>query len=116
MFVRAYFTRVALLLVMGLAAVGLTSDRARAETKVFRAGAAAVDISPKTLPVEVSGGFLARQSDRVLDPLHARCLVLNDGATSLVIVVVDSLFISRELLDEVKAEAARATGIAAATC
>ncbi len=113
MFVRAYSTRVALLLVMGLAAVGLTSDRARAETKVFRAGAAAVDISPKTLPVEVSGGFLARQSDRVLDPLHARCLVLNDGATSLVIVVVDSLFISRELLDEVKAEAARATGIAA---
>ena len=41
----------------------------------------------KKLPVEVSGGFLARYSDRVLDPLHARCLVLDDGATSVAIAV-----------------------------
>lgn len=110
MFARVWFSREMLSLVVGLAAT-LAPVGAKAETKTFRAGAAAVDISPKTLPVEVSGGFLTRQGARVNDPLHARCLALHDGATSLVIAVVDSLFIGRELLDEIKEAASKATGI-----
>jgi hypothetical protein len=45
----------------------------------LRAGACALDISPWTFPVLVSGGFLSRTADRLQDPLHARCLVLDGG-------------------------------------
>lgn len=110
MFARVCSSREMLSIVVGLAAV-LTPVCVQAETKSFRAGAAAVDISPRKLPVESSGGFLTRQGTRVNDPLHARCLALSDGTTSMVIAVVDSLFIGRELLDEIKEAAARATGI-----
>ncbi|MGD8239908.1 MAG: hypothetical protein PVH68_15230, partial [Armatimonadota bacterium] len=78
---------------------------------MLRASACAVDISPQTLPVLVSGGFLSRTADRLRDPLHARCLVLEGGDTRIAIAVVDTLMMSRELLDRVKAEAARSTGI-----
>ena len=50
----------------------------------------------------------------VNDPLHARCLVLDDGTTKLAIVVVDSCMIPRELMDAAKALAAKTTGIPAA--
>jgi len=79
----------------------------------LRAGAHAVDISPETLPAIVSGGFLSRTADKVHDPLHARCLVLDDGATRLAIAVVDTLFVSREMVDEIKAQASDTTGIPA---
>lgn len=77
----------------------------------LRAGACAVDISPLTFPVLVSGGFLSRTADRLHDPLHARCLVLDDGQTQIAIAVVDTLMMPRGLLDRVKAEAAKSTGI-----
>ncbi len=79
----------------------------------LRAGACAVDISPRTLPVIVSGSFLTKSASRVRDPLHARALVLDDGATRVAIVVVDTLMMPREMLDAVKADAAKRTGIAA---
>jgi hypothetical protein len=78
----------------------------------LRAGAAAVDISPEKLPVVASGGFLERMGDEVHDPLHARALVLDDGATRVAILVVDTLMMPREMLDAVKRAAARSTGIA----
>jgi hypothetical protein len=43
--------------------------------------------------------------------LRARCLALDDGRQRIVIAVVDSLMMPRELLDEVKAAAAKSTGI-----
>ena len=73
-----------------------------AERKAFRAGAYAADISPSKLPVVVNGMFLERTADRVTDPIHARCLVLDDGTTRLAIVVVDSCMMPRELLDRAK--------------
>jgi hypothetical protein len=79
----------------------------------FRAGAAAVDITPERLPVLVNGGMLSRTADRVHDRLHARAVVLDDGQTRLAIVVVDSCMMPRELLDQSKAMAAEATGIPA---
>ena len=48
---------------------------------IFRAGAAAVDIAPRKFPVVVNGGFLQAQATRLNDPIRARCLVLDDGAT-----------------------------------
>lgn len=77
----------------------------------FQAGACAVDISPQSLPVIVSGMFFERTANRVHQPLHARALVLDDGSTRLALCVVDSLMMPRELVDEAKRQAAEATGI-----
>jgi hypothetical protein len=77
----------------------------------FRVGVHEVDISPKAFPIIVSGGFLAKTAERLESPLYARAVVLDDGARRVVIAVVDSLMMPRELLDEVKEKAARATGI-----
>ncbi len=80
-------------------------------SKVFRAGAYAIDVTPTKYPVIVNGGFLPRTTDRAYDPLHARCLVLDDGATRLAIVVVDSCMIPRDVCDRAKRLAAKTTGI-----
>lgn len=80
-------------------------------TKVFQAGAFAIDITPLELPVLVNGGVRERLADKVNDPLHARCLVLDDGSTQLAIAVVDSCMIPRSLADQAKALAARDTSI-----
>ena len=90
---------------------GLAEPAASGEKKVLLAGASAVDISPQKLPVLSSGGFLERMGHAVRDPLHARGLVLDDGATRVAIVVVDNLMMPREMLDEVKQAAGRSTGI-----
>jgi hypothetical protein len=77
------------------------------------AGASAVDVSPRTLPVIRNGGFLEATDDRVVDPLYARCLVLSDGKQSLALIVVDSCMIPRELCDQAKATIEARTGIPA---
>jgi len=89
------------------------SRSASAEEKLFRAGAASVDISPQHFPVTVSGGFLPAYAERVRDPLHARALVLDDGTSRVAIGVVDTLMMSRELIDRAKQRAAKSTGIPA---
>ncbi len=79
--------------------------------KAFRAGAANVDVSPQKFPVISSGGFLERVGRELKDPLHARGLVLDDGATAVAICVVDTLAMSRDMIDRAKAAASRTTGI-----
>ncbi len=79
--------------------------------KVLRAGACAIDVTPKKLPVIVNGGMRERVVGKVIDPLHARCLVLDDGSTRIVIAVVDSCMIPRSVLDNAKKQAQAATGI-----
>ncbi len=79
----------------------------------LRAGAYAMDVTPQKFPVSVNGGFADRKVNSAHDPLHARCLVLDDGTTKLAIVVVDSCMIPRELIDEAKKLAAKKTGIPA---
>ncbi|MFA6239792.1 MAG: hypothetical protein WC655_02620, partial [Candidatus Hydrogenedentales bacterium] len=103
-----------------IAAVGVTenalADRVRRETpsrgaRGLLAGAATVDITPEVLPVITSGSFLEATATVVNDRLFARGLVLDDGSTRLTVVIVDSLMIPREMLDEVKRLASAATGI-----
>jgi hypothetical protein len=84
-----------------------------AAAKVFRAGAFAIDITPLKLPVIVNGGMTERTADKITDRLHARCLVLDDGTTQIAIAVVDSCMVPRDLLDEAKELASKATGIPA---
>lgn len=84
---------------------------AEENAKTFRAGAFAIDVTPETLPVLVNGGMYSRTADKVVDRLHARCLVLDDGRGQIAIVVVDSCMMPRDLLDEAKQLASQTTGI-----
>ncbi len=77
----------------------------------FRAGAAAVDITPTEFPVIVNGGFLERRANKAHWPLHARCLVLDDGNTRVAITVVDTCAMPRHLIDQAKSRAHGATDI-----
>src|SRR5476651_2494569 len=80
------------------------------EKPVLRAGAAAVDITPKEFPLNMPGGFSANMAESAHDPLHARALVLDDGSTIIVMAVVDNLGAGPEVLDEAKEIASKSTG------
>ena len=71
-------------------------------SRSFRAGAFAVDITPTKLPVVVNGGFFPRTVEKVNDPLHARCLVLDDGTERIALVVVDTCILPMSIADEAK--------------
>ncbi len=95
---------------VGAAEYALAGTAAK-RPKGLLAGAAAVDVTPETLPVITSGSFIEATASTVHDRLFARGLVLDDGSTGLALVIVDSLMLPREMLDEVKRLASAATGI-----
>ncbi|MDR3637483.1 MAG: neutral/alkaline non-lysosomal ceramidase N-terminal domain-containing protein, partial [Isosphaeraceae bacterium] len=68
-------------------------------------------MSPRSLPAIVNGGFLEQKADVVRDRLYARAVVVDDGATRLAIVVVDSCMMPRDLIDRAKSLARDKTGI-----
>lgn len=81
------------------------------EAKVFRAGAYAMDVTPPRFPISTNGNMQDKLATAAHDPLHARCLVLDDGTTRIAIVVCDSCMIPRDLFDAAKELAAEKTGI-----
>lgn len=81
------------------------------ESRVLRAGAYAIDVTPEKLPISSAGSMGPRNLDKVHDRLHARCLVLDNGETKLAIAVVDSCMIPRDILDKAKEIASQETGI-----
>ncbi|GEP41780.1 neutral/alkaline non-lysosomal ceramidase N-terminal domain-containing protein [Brevifollis gellanilyticus] len=84
-----------------------------ADAPKLRAGAAAVDITPTQFPMNMPGGFSANMAEKAHDPFHARALVLDDGKTTLAMVVVDNLGAGPDVLNEAKAIAAEKTGMSA---
>ena len=78
----------------------------------YRAGAAAVDITPTAFPVRVNGGFLEKTAAQANDRLKARALVIGNGHERVAICVVDTCMLPRELIDTAKTAAAQACGIA----
>lgn len=102
-------SRLARLLMAAMAGCAVAADAA--SQPVFRAGAAAIDISPRSFPVEVNGGFLTKQADRSLGPLRARAIAFESGGEVAVIVVVDSCMLPRDVCDEIKRQAAAVTGL-----
>ncbi len=94
-----------------LLALAALAFAAPARAGDLKAGAFAQDVTPTKFPISVNGGFADRKATAATDPLHARCLVLDDGTTKLAIVVVDSCMIPRELIDSAKALAEKRTGI-----
>ncbi len=90
---------------------GAAGALAQASNAVFRAGAAARNITPP-LGTSINGYFNDRKAEHIHDELHARCLVLDDGRTRLALVVCDSCMIPREVLDAAKRLVRERTGLA----
>jgi hypothetical protein len=77
----------------------------------LRAGVAVRDISPRQ-PLFLAGyPHVARTSTGVHDPLLASALHLCDGATSLLLIGVDILFVSAQSTEFCRAAICQATGV-----
>jgi hypothetical protein len=77
----------------------------------IKAGAAVMDITPTTFPMNMPGGFSANEAKSAHDPLTARALVLDDGKTKVAWVVIDHLSVPRKVTAEAKELASKTTGI-----
>src|SRR4051812_12283507 len=79
-------------------AIACVSAALAAEGPVFRAGAFAVDITPNEFPVIVNGGFLEKVASEAHGRLHARAIVMENGAVRVAVVVADTCMMPRDLL------------------
>jgi hypothetical protein len=79
----------------------------------LKAGAYAQDITPTKLPSPINGNMKGGFTSTITDPMHARALALHDGKTELILCVVDSCMIPREICEAAKAIAAKQTGVPA---
>lgn len=97
------------LLLTALTALTIASaPTARAE---LQAGTATIDITPTEFPLAPRGSHFPKPIDSVHDPLHVRCIVLQNGDTRIAMAVVDSCMVHREQLDPAKKAASEACGI-----
>lgn len=71
------------------------------EETVFRAGAAASNITPP-LGEPIVGNWNSPPATKIHDELHARCFALSDGKTTLVFAICDNVGIPREVFDEAR--------------
>ncbi len=78
--------------------------------RLLRAGAAASNITPPLGTLRV-GSFAPYPSTHVNDELHARCLVLDDGKTTLALVVCDLVGFHRSISVEARRLIKEHTGI-----
>ncbi|WP_009963410.1 hypothetical protein [Verrucomicrobium spinosum] len=78
---------------------------------VFKAGAHAQDISPTHFPSPVNGGMKGGFAKGITDPIHARCLALQDGSKAMILAVVDACMIPLDICDKAKAAASAKTGV-----
>jgi hypothetical protein len=77
---------------------------------VFRAGSSISNITPK-IGSSTNGYFQDTRITNIHDETHARCIVLDDSRTKLVIVVADLCMLTRETVDQAKSRASEITGI-----
>src|SRR5690606_3569994 len=92
-----------------LVLVGSMPLRAQEASKVFKAGASTSNITPMLGGVLV-GGYGTPVATHIHDELHARSLVLDDGRSKLVFVLVDNVSINREAFGEAKRRLQADTG------
>ncbi|WP_395747953.1 neutral/alkaline non-lysosomal ceramidase N-terminal domain-containing protein [Prosthecobacter sp.] len=93
---------------LAISSLFLLSSQVRAE---FHAGVAAVDITPKTFPRIIAGGFLEGRGEKTADKLHVRSFVLDDGKMKIAFAIVDTCMMEQSLIDEAKALASKQCGI-----
>jgi hypothetical protein len=76
----------------------------------FKAGAAKIDITP-TLGTLINGDFVPHYARYIHDPLYAKALVMQKDDIMIAFVVVDICSIKKELVDLIKMEINKQTGI-----
>ncbi len=112
---RTVLTMLVLSLLLYDGAMAIAAPAANAAEvgkKVLRAGAATSNITP-WLGEGIVGNWDTPPAKHVHDELHARCVVLDDGATRVAIVLVDSVGTPREVFDEAKRQIHEHTGLPA---
>ena len=77
----------------------------------LKAGYARIDITPP-LGVNISGYFVERIADTVLDPLEACALAVSDGKKTAVLITLDTLGLYDDIADPWRAAIAEKAGIA----
>lgn len=82
-----------------------------ASAATFRAGVAAVNVSPKTFPRIIAGGFLEGRGEKLASELFVRSFVLDDGKMKIAFAIVDTCMMEQSLIDEAKALASKQCGI-----
>jgi len=80
---------------------GAAADTEGNSARVFRAGAAASNVTPP-LGLPIVGGWAPMPATHVHDELYAKCIVLDDGHTRLALVIADNIGMSREVCDAAK--------------
>ncbi len=76
----------------------------------FRSGAAQTVITPPP-GTGMAGYYHFRAADGVLDDLHARALVMDDGTTRAAMITLDLIGSPRDLVDAIREEVEKASGI-----
>ena len=74
----------------------------------FSVGFARADITPP-IGTPLSGYYVRRVSDGVLDPLYARCLALSDGKARVLVFSIDNVHLHDAAFAMVRSEIARKT-------
>jgi hypothetical protein len=102
----------ALLVALAVSDSGMAQPDAAVDgqERIFRAGAAASNITPP-LGEPIVGGWAPSPATHIHDELYARCLVLDDGVTRLAIAICDNVGIPREVCDAAKELIENETGI-----
>ncbi|QDU82797.1 Neutral ceramidase precursor [Polystyrenella longa] len=96
-----------------LPALFLANAALAADAAPLKVGAYAMDITPENFPISSAGSLRARMVKGVHDPLHARCLVVDNGSTAVAFAVCDHCMIPREIMDEAKSRIEKTVGIPA---
>ena len=86
------------------------SGKENKPSKIFRAGAAISNITPK-IGASINGNMRDGTVKQIHDETNARCMVLDDGQNRLAIAVADLCMVYRGTLDKAKSRANQITGI-----
>ena len=95
---------------MVIAALAMLAGSTVAQNAPLSVGLAEIEITPP-LGYRMDGYFAERLSTGTKDPLKARALVFQQGATKMALVVADLLGLPQALTTEVRTLAAQKTGI-----
>ncbi|MCJ7675069.1 MAG: sugar phosphate isomerase/epimerase, partial [Sedimentisphaerales bacterium] len=79
-------------------------------SETLRAGVAVIDITPP-IGYRMSGYFYERLSTAVMNPLHAKAIVLRQQDQSAALVFCDLIGLSREVTSRARKQASEKTGI-----
>ncbi len=89
---------------------GLVKSSQAESSQVLMAGAAIADITPP-LGETIVGSFAPFPATNVHDPLHARCLILDNGANKIAWVICDNVGIAKSVYDQAREQIAKETNI-----